>query len=111
MITLINRHHFKEQPLPQPHVYIGRGTPLGNAVSSREKGAFFIGNAMATPQEALAAYEDWLRNQVSRRDPAVMAALNSIGPDHFLVCSCAPAPCHGEAVARVAEWLHGKGEW
>jgi hypothetical protein len=102
MPVVVNRHHYKAG-LPHPHVYIGRGTPLGNEVSRKGEGL--------SDEEAIAVYEQWLREKVENRDPAVLGALNSITPAHSLVCSCAPAPCHGDPVVRVWEWLAGKGEW
>lgn len=111
-IQVINRHHFHDKPMPDPNIYVGRGTPLGNTVSRREDGKYIIGvDTVASPERAMGAYGDWLWRKIEARDPEVMAALNSIGPNHFLVCSCAPAPCHADVVARAAEWLHGKGEW
>ena len=98
----MNRHHFKSG-LPEPHVYIGRGTPLGNEVSRKGEGY--------SDEEAIELYERWLWAKLDARDPAVLGALNAIGPNHALVCSCAPAPCHGDAVLKVWEWLAGKGEW
>lgn len=100
MPTVINRHHFKGRALPEPNVYIGRGTPLGNPFTREEHG-----------EQAIALYRDHLWTKIEARDPGVLAALNAITPAHNLVCSCAPRPCHGHVVLEVAEWLAGKGHW
>lgn len=103
MPIVVNRHHFRAGNMPKPNVYIGRGTPLGNEVSRKGEGY--------SDAEAIELYQRWLWMKVEARDPSVMAALNAITPAHSLVCSCAPRPCHGDAVLRVWEWLAGKGEW
>ncbi len=99
--TVINRHHYHGKALPEPNVYIGRGTPLGNTVSTREDGA----------EEAMRLYREWIWAKVEARDPNVLAALNAIHPNTHLVCSCKPSWCHGDVVVEVWEWLTGKGEW
>lgn len=100
MPTAINRHHFTGKPLPEPNVYIGRGTPLGNPFTREEHG-----------ERALELYRAWLRKKVDERDASVLGAMNAITPSHHLVCSCAPRPCHGEVVLEIWEWLTGKGNW
>lgn len=103
MPVVINRHHYRAGTLPEPHVYIGRGTPLGNEVSKRGEGY--------SEEELLRRYERDLMARISRRDASVLDALNKIGPNDHLVCSCKPAACHGDVVLRVWEWLAGKGEF
>jgi hypothetical protein len=98
---VINRHHYRGRALPEPNVYIGRGTPLGNEVSRREDGE----------QVAMRRYRAWLWAKVEERDPYVLGALNAISPEHHLVCSCAPSFCHGDVIVEVWYRLTGKGEW
>ena len=93
MPTVINRHHFKNG-LPEPSIYIGRGTPLGNPYT---KGDF--GN------DALEMYRRWRWRRLTERDPAVLRALAEIREEHHLVCSCKPGPCHGDIVVRAWEWI------
>lgn len=99
--VVINRHHYRGKALPQPSVYIGRGTPLGNVVGTRR----------GHGSESLALYRAWLWERILRRDVEILTALNAISPSHHLVCSCAPAPCHGDVVVELWEWLAGKGDW
>lgn len=98
--VVVNRHHYQGKPLPAPNLYIGRGTPLGNPYTVEAFG-----------KKALSLFAVYLWKAVFDRDAAILAALNSIGPSHSLVCSCAPKPCHGDVVLEVWEWLAGKGEW
>jgi hypothetical protein len=95
--VVINRHHFKGQRLPQPSMYIGRSrtsrpSPLGNPYTKAEHG-----------EDALGLYRKHMRAKIDAGDVAVLRALNSITPDHSLVCSCAPRPCHGDVVVEL--WL------
>ena len=46
--------------------------------------------------EVIAKYEDWLRSQ-----PALMAALPELR-GKVLGCWCAPEPCHGDVLLRLA---------
>lgn len=92
--TVINRHHYHDKPKPQPWVYIGRGSPLGNPYTVAEHGL-----------DALELYRRWLWNKITSRDPDVMRALREISPRHSLVCSCKPRPCHGDVVVAAWHWL------
>jgi hypothetical protein len=100
MPTVVNRHHFHGQPLPKPSLYIGRGTPLGNPFTVAEHG-----------DDALRLFRLHLSKAVEERRYDVLAAINSITPNHYLICSCAPRPCHGDIVLELWEWLAGKGEF
>lgn len=93
---VVNRHWYKRgKPIPKPWVYIGRGTPLGNPYTVQEHG----------PQ-ALELYRQWLWRKIVGRDPSVLRVLREITPEHKLVCSCKPRPCHGDVVVRAWAWLH-----
>lgn len=106
MPTVVNRHHHadprsrkpdRRPPLPEPWVYVGRGTPLGNPFTVGEHGP-----------AALDMYRAWLRERVEMGDAAVMKALRSITAEHHLVCSCAPRPCHAGVIVEV--WAEVFGE-
>jgi len=112
MPKVVNRHHFvyvegvgpppKKKPrkgknfLPQPWIYVGRGTPLGNP--------FRPGNE-TSHADALASYRRWLWDRIRRNEPAVMRAMRSIDQDTALVCSCAPNACHADIVMRAWHWM------
>jgi hypothetical protein len=76
-------------------VYIGRPSKWGNpfAVKRGTRAAHIV----PTVEEALDKYEEWLRSQ-----PELMAALPELR-GKVLGCWCAPGPCHGDVLARLAE--------
>jgi hypothetical protein len=68
-------------------VLIDRSTKWGNP--------FRVGRD-GTREECIAKYEDWLPNQ-----PELMAALHELR-GLTLGCHCAPEPCHGDPLFRLA---------
>lgn len=118
MMRVVNRHHFayvdhlgpppspKKMPkkgknaLPQPWVYVGRGTALGNPYH------FQPGD---TREEILEQYRRWLWQQLKARSWKLLLQLRSITEDTNLVCSCAPKPCHADIVVRAWYWARKEG--
>ena len=96
-----NRHHGTP---PGPSFYIGRGTPLGNPFEPPHDET----RAEAAPR-ILGQYRRWLGLKLRERDPAVVAALDEITAEHFVICSCWPNPCHGELVVRAWRWWNSGG--
>lgn len=103
MPVVVNRHHFadprsrkpdRRPPLPEPWVYVGRGTALGNPFTVQEHG-----------DGALELYREYLQRKIDEKDPAVIRALRSIREGHHLVCSCAPRPCHAHVIVDVWDEL------
>lgn len=80
--------HCKREPYD---VYIGRPSKWGNP--------YRIGDTqpMGTREEAIRTYEVWLQTQ-----PHLLAALSELR-GKVLGCWCAPRPCHGDVLARLAE--------
>lgn len=68
-------------------VYVGRPSKWGNP--------FTIGRD-GTRQEVIGRYERWLLTQ-----PELLAALPDLA-GKTLACWCAPRPCHGDVLARLA---------
>lgn len=68
-------------------IYIGRPSIWGNP--------FKIGRD-GTREEVIVKYEAWLKTQ-----PDLMAKLPSL-KGKLLACFCAPQPCHGDVLARLA---------
>ena len=122
MPRAVNRHHFrfeegvgpppKKKPrkgqnlLPQPWIYVGRGSPLGNPY--RPHNAGHDGEALSY-DGALELYRKWLWQKIRVNDRRVMLALRSITAETALVCSCAPRPCHADIVARAWAWSRAQG--
>jgi hypothetical protein len=114
----INRHHYrwvehvgpaptpKKMPkkgkntLPQPWLYVGRPSPLGNPFH------FQRGDLR---EDLLEQYRLWLWQKIRENDWRVMLALRSITEETALVCSCAPKPCHSDVVIRAWNWMREKG--
>jgi len=68
-------------------IYIGRGSKWGNP--------FRIG-LEGDRATVIAKYERWLRTQHH-----LLRALDEL-KGHDLVCFCAPLPCHGDLLLRLA---------
>lgn len=88
-----NRHHGH---VPHGSVYVGRPSIWGNPFSHVKLDTISPEFQVATREEAIARYEEWLLNQ-----PNLMARLHFLrGKD--LVCSCHPLPCHAEVLLKLA---------
>ncbi len=84
MCRVLNKHH---AGVPTGAVYIGRGSKWGNP--------FRIGPD-GDRAAVIAKYERWLADQYH-----LLRALDELrGRD--LVCFCAPRPCHGDLLLRLA---------
>jgi hypothetical protein len=73
--------------VPTGAVYIGRGSKWGNP--------FRIGPD-GDRAAVIAKHERWLRDQLD-----LLRVLDELR-DRDLVCFCAPAPCHGDLLIRLA---------
>jgi hypothetical protein len=81
--------------VPPDAVYIGRRNARYRLPASKWGNPFSV-RREADREAVIAAYEKWLRSQ---RD--LMEALDELrGRD--LVCWCAPLPCHGDVLLRLA---------
>jgi len=84
MSKVLNKHR---NGIPAGAVYIGRGSKWGNP--------FRIG-VDGERTTVIALYTAWLRNQRE-----LLRSLDELrGKD--LVCFCAPLPCHGDLLLRLA---------
>lgn len=90
-MQVINRHHLKDA-WPDDHLYIGRGTPLGNP--------FVIGSD-GNRAEVINKYGKWLTAKTDALEPVAITAMRGLKPDAKLVCSCAPHSCHGDVISRL----------
>jgi hypothetical protein len=77
-------------------VYIGRPSKWGNPFSHLPRSQ--AETRVASREEAIACYETWLLSQ-----PALVAAAKRELRGKVLGCWCAPLPCHGHILARVAD--------
>ena len=81
--------------IPLGAVYIGRANRWYRLPKSKWANPFAV-RLEADRETAIASYERWLRSQ-----PQLMAALPELR-GHDLVCWCAPLPCHGDVLLRLA---------
>jgi Domain of unknown function (DUF4326) len=80
-------------PLPNS-VYIGRPSKWGNPFS--HKAGTLAQHRVETVDDAVKAYEAWVVQQAE-----LMAALRQLRGKH-LICWCAPGPCHGNVLLKLA---------
>ncbi len=86
--------HCKREPYD---VYIGRPSKFGNPfthIVDRNTLAQFV---VANREEAVSAYEKWIRSQ-----PELMAAAKKELKGKILGCWCAPLACHGDVLLKIA---------
>lgn len=83
-MAVLNRHR---DPLPPKAIYIGRGTPWGNP---------WIVGIHGTREEVLQRFKAYALEK-HERNPAWLEPLR--GRD--LICSCAPAACHGHVLEEI----------
>lgn len=98
-----NRHWTKSVgPPPGPSIYVGRGSPLGNPYRLELK----IGETRRAGYDRIMAhYRAHLWAKIEERDANVLRVLESLTPDHFIVCSCWPRHCHAEVIVRAWRYL------
>lgn len=103
MITVVNRHSYTGKG-----VYIGRGTALGNKFSH----SGYAGTVKVTTREvAIQKYAEWLKHELDNPNSPAYAMFERLamdvwlGKDVALICSCAPASCHGDVIKRAIENL------
>lgn len=106
MIQIVNKKTHKPE---ECDYYIGRGSVLGNPFTHLRNGTTKATYVVDTRDEAIASYEQYIRDALSRNDSAFLNALNEIilieqryGKVN-LVCYCAPLPCHGNIIAKILQ--------
>ena len=63
---------------------------------------------VATRDEAIERYKDWIKQKIKDRDPAVLHEITAIinkaeKTDINLVCWCHPKPCHGHILKKIID--------
>lgn len=103
-INVVNVHQHKPT---LNDVYIGRGSALGNPFTHLplEKSKAVV--QVATRDEAVKSYKNWIRNQIIDGDKAIVGELNKIKlmaenrECINLVCYCKPKSCHGDVIKEI----------
>ena len=88
--------NIRNEDWPAGTVYIGRGTR--GWPRSKWANLFVIGHG-GSREECIKLYEEWLRD-----NPKGQHLLKHIGElrGKDLLCWCAPLPCHGDVLLRLA---------
>jgi hypothetical protein len=84
--------HCKKHPFD---VYIGRPSAWGNPFSHKE--GTIAKFKVNTLEESLASFEAWFLQQ-----PILVERAKFQLKGKILGCWCAPGPCHGDIIARIA---------
>lgn len=86
-------------------VYIGRGSEWGNEFSHRAgtQARFIVGSR----DEAIECYRRALWARVKTEGEPLILKLASL-KGKTLGCYCKPLACHGDVLARAAEWAWNK---
>jgi hypothetical protein len=87
--------HVRDESKYDDVVYIGRPTKWGNMWSHKD--GTLAKYKVATREEAIAKFEEWIRAQ-----PELMEAAKRELRNRTLSCHCFPAHCHGFVLWRIA---------
>lgn len=85
--------HCEKEPFD---VLIDRTTKWGNPFHMNRSGCYTSQDELRERERVIKAYEAWLRNQ-----PELMVAVRELR-GKVLGCWCAPKPCHGDVLVRLA---------
>ena len=85
-------------------IYIGRPSVLGNPFKIGPDGS---------RDDVIEKYRHWLWVHIQSTDNVynklmqIVKLINS-GKHTYLICWCAPLPCHGDVIKKAIEWLYSK---
>ena len=82
-------------------VYIGCGSRWGNKFSHLEGTQATV--VVETREEAVARYEDWIRNSTDKQAQYCRDSLWMLRGE-TLECFCAPQACHGDVLVKLVEF-------
>lgn len=88
-------YHCKKVPYDVDAVYCARPSKYGNPFSHKD--GTLAKYKVATREEAIEKYEEWIRNQ-----PKLMAAVKKELVGRHLSCWCYPARCHCDVLLKIA---------
>lgn len=106
-IRVVNK--YKHTPT-ETDVYIGRGSVLGNPFTgSKDLPKTKAKYQVANREEAVAAYKDYLYQEIANDNVDFLTAINTIcelGSGEAvvnLICFCAPKACHGDIIKGLCD--------
>jgi len=88
-------YHCKNVPYDVDAVYVARPTKYGNPYSHKD--GTLAKFKVETREEAIAKYEEWIRNQ-----PELIAMVKKELKGRDVSCWCFPARCHGDVLIKIA---------
>ena len=83
-MQVLNRH---THGIPNGAVYVGRPSEFGNPFTVKDHGR----------GRCIELYREWIMTQ-----PALLARVRKHLKGKYLVCSCAPLPCHADVLMELA---------
>lgn len=92
--TVINKHHYKNKPLPSDLIFVGRGSKWGNPYSHLD--STLAEFKVATREEAIEKYREYLLSNA-----ALLNALPEL-KNKNLLCYCKPKACHADLLFELA---------
>lgn len=106
-ITVVNKYKTDIPKNDERYVYIGRGSALGNPfthLDNQGKAEYKV----ESREIAVESYRKYLEEKIKSKDKAVCNELNRIyklamNKEIYLVCYCAPKPCHGDVIKEIIE--------
>jgi hypothetical protein len=87
-MAVLNKYHLPNQEIPPNAEYIGRPSKWGNP---------FALNPLHSRAYVITQFERYIRS-----NPKLMEAAKRELKGKDLVCFCAPLPCHGDVLHRIA---------
>lgn len=94
--------HTTGREIGENEIYIGRPGMWGNPFTFKGEPDPIERYERATREEAIEAYRDWLWKCI--KSGAVKMESLKLLHGKVLVCWCTPLPCHGDVLAKAADW-------
>lgn len=103
MIYVVNKYGHKPT---ERDIYIGRGSPLGNPYTSIKDRKTKAEHVCDSREESISNYRGYIDRELKNNNRQIAGELNRIWQfamtgDVYLVCFCAPKPCHGDVVKEI----------
>lgn len=95
-----------DREIKEGEVYIGRPSMWGNPFTFEGEPETSDRYNCATREEAIEKYRQWLWGCIGSGATKIPSLKLLHGK--VLVCWCAPLPCHGDVLAKAADWAAGQ---
>jgi hypothetical protein len=100
VIHLVNK---KDHTPTDKDFYIGRGSVFGNPFTSKDLDKTKVEFQVSSREEAIGKYGVYLNTRVKLNERSIVDGLDKMLAalklgDIYLICYCAPKPCHGVVI-------------